>query len=132
MRTVEEEMSRRFQSLRDRTDLHQQSEEVQRVLSDLGRRLQQSSESLEHRIEENVKNVLGRFRVPLMEEIAQLNTRVEDLSRRVEQQIRRREAEQVDAGQQGAPAPEPRATSDSAQERTPDPELASEEDNSSR
>jgi hypothetical protein len=85
-----EEMERRFQQAKERTDLTKGSEELQRVLAELGQRLQQNSEALEGRLEESVKTVIKRVRTPLMDEVAALRARAEQLDARIEQQIKRR------------------------------------------
>lgn len=85
-----EEMERRFQQAKERTDLTKGSEELQRVLAELGQRLQQNSEVLEGRLEESVKTVIKRVRTPLMDEVAALRARAEQLGARIEHQIKRR------------------------------------------
>ena len=86
---VEEEMTRRFRQIKERADLQQSSDEVQRMLADLGRRLQDSSEAMEQKLEESVRTVYNRLRSPLADEVARLRSRAEQLSRRIESQLRR-------------------------------------------
>ena len=86
---VEEEVARRFRQLKERADLQQGSEEVQRVLADLGRRLQDSSEAMEQKLEESWKSVSSKLKGPLTDELARLKTKAEQLSHRIESQLRR-------------------------------------------
>ena len=81
---VEEEVTRRLRQLKERTpDLHQGSEEVQRVLADLRRRLQESGEAVEQKLE----SAYGKLRTPLFDEVARLKIKAEQLSRRIESQL---------------------------------------------
>jgi polyhydroxyalkanoate synthesis regulator phasin len=82
--SVEEEVNRRFRQLVDKTGLSQGSEELQRVVTDVGRRLQTSGEELERRLEESVKSAVARVRAPVTEELANLRSRAEKLGQRVE------------------------------------------------
>ena len=102
---VEEEVTRRFRYLKERADLPQSSEEVQRALADLGRRLQESSEAMEQKLEESARTVYNKLRTPLADEVARLRSRAEQLSRRIESQLRREG--QQEAGQDGDPEAEP-------------------------
>ena len=101
---VEEEVSRRFRQLRERADFQQGSEEVQRALADLGRRLQDSSEAMETRLEESVRSVYSKLRTPLADEVARLRTRAEQLSRRIESQLRREGGEKSEQPEDKPPA----------------------------
>lgn len=103
LHSVEDEVARRFNQLRQKADVPQSSEEVQRVLADLGRRLQDSSEAMEQKLEESVRTVYSRLRTPLADEVARLRTRAEQLSRRIESQLRRGEQAGGDAGQAAVP-----------------------------
>lgn len=107
---LEEEMSRRFRQVKERADLHQSSEDLQRIVTELGKRLQQNSEALERRIDESVRSVVTRVGAPLSEELAVLRSRAEQLSGRVEQLIRRKDkAESVgeqSSGEESSPPPE--------------------------
>jgi len=102
---VEEEVSRRFRQIRERADFQQGSEEVQRALADLGRRLQDSSEAMENRLEESVRSVYSKLRTPLADEVARLRTRAEQLSRRIESQLRREGGEKGEKGEQQGDEP---------------------------
>lgn len=86
---VEDEMGRRFKQLKERADLQHGSEEVQRALSEMGRRLQQNSEALEQKLEESVRTFVSRVKTPLLDEIARLKTKAEQLGRRIESQLGR-------------------------------------------
>ena len=87
---LEEEMGRRLRQLKERADVHQSAEEIQRIIAELGRRLQETSEALERRLEESVRSVCSRLRAPLADELARLKARVEQLQRRIESQLLRR------------------------------------------
>lgn len=90
LQIVEDEVGKRLRQAVDRADQHLSTDEVQRQLSELGKRLQQNTESLGQRIEENVRTVIGKVRGPLMDELAALKTQAESLSHRIESQLRRR------------------------------------------
>jgi polyhydroxyalkanoate synthesis regulator phasin len=90
LQTVEEEVARRFRQALEKADVQHGTEEAQRLLADFGRRLQQNSEAVGQRIEESVRSVYSRVKEPLFEEITHLKSRAEELSRRIESQVRRR------------------------------------------
>jgi polyhydroxyalkanoate synthesis regulator phasin len=77
------------------------TEDAQRLLTDLGRKLQQNSEAVGQRIEESVKAVYSKVRDPLAKELTTLRTRADQLSQRIESQLRRPKGGTEDA----APAP---------------------------
>lgn len=86
---LEKEMSRRFRHVRERADLHQAGEEFQRTVAELGKKMQQSSEAFEKKLEETVRNVMARVGGPMTEELATLRSRAEKVSGRVELLLRR-------------------------------------------
>lgn len=86
----EEEAARRLRQTRELVDPRQASDEIQRVLTDFGKRMQESSENLEQRMEDSVRLVVSRVKDPLVEELSLLKNRIEKLSVRIESQHRRR------------------------------------------
>lgn len=108
LQTVEDEVGRRFRQAVDRADQHLSTEEIQRQLSEFGKRLQQNTEALGQRIEENVRTVVGKVRGPLIDELASLKTQAEALSHRIESQLRRRGGkDQPPGGSSGSSGPAP-------------------------
>ena len=101
LQTVEDEVGRRLRQAVDRADQHFSSDEVQRQLSELGKRLQQNTELLGQRIEENVRTVIGKVRGPLLDELAALRSQAESLSHRIESQLRRRGKDEPPGGSGG-------------------------------
>jgi hypothetical protein len=108
LQTVEDEVSRRFKQAVDRADQRLNTEEVQRQLADFGKRLQQNSEALTQRIEENMRSVFAKVKEPLLDELATLKTQAtalksqaESLGQRIESQLRRKGK----AGKTDAPPP---------------------------
>lgn len=101
LRLVEAEAARRFRQLKEQTGLQQSSDEVQRVFADLNRRLQESSESMEKKLD----TVFARVKGPLTDELTRLRQKAEHLSRRIESQLRIRSEgqEQGQAGQASMP-----------------------------
>jgi chromosome segregation ATPase len=93
---VEEEVARRYRQLKEQTGFQQSSEEVQRVLADLGRRLQDSSDAMEKKLE-TVYSVYSRVKTPLADELANLKQKAEHLSRRIESQLRTKESPPAEA-----------------------------------
>jgi SMC interacting uncharacterized protein involved in chromosome segregation len=100
---IEEEVIRRFHRAREVMDPRQAKEEAQRALSDLARRMQESQEHMEQRVEETVSSVMSRFRGTLSSELSSLRARAEQLSQRIESQVRRRARSTEDAPRQGEP-----------------------------
>jgi hypothetical protein len=90
---VEEEVARRYRQLKEQTGFQQSSDEVQRVLADLGRRLQDSSDAMEKKLE----TVYSKVKTPLADELARLKQKAELLSRRIESQLRTEEAPSPEA-----------------------------------
>jgi len=84
---LEEELARRVQLVKDRADLTKGSEDLQRMMADLGRRLQGNSEVLEQRLQESVRGVIKKVRTPLVEELAALKERAEHVGKRIERQL---------------------------------------------
>lgn len=82
---IEEQVGRRFRQALD----HARAEDAQRMLSDLGKKLQQNSEAVGQRIEESVKTAYARVRDPLHEELTSLRARADELGRRIESQLHR-------------------------------------------
>lgn len=87
---VEDEVGRRFRVLIDRTGLAHGSEEVQRVMADLGQRFQQRSDELETKVQESVRVAISKIRDPLNEELVALKERAEKIANRVELQLKRK------------------------------------------
>jgi hypothetical protein len=94
---VEEQVSRRFHVLLDRSGLAQGSEEVQRVMTDLGQRFQQRSDEVEKKVQESVRVAISKVRDPLNEELATLKDRAEKIAHRVEAQLKRKESKEEDS-----------------------------------
>jgi ubiquinone biosynthesis protein UbiJ len=90
LQSLEEEVSRRYRQVADRPDLQQGSEELQRFVRDLGRRLQQNSEAMEQRLEESVRSMSARLPKPMLDEVARLRVRAEQLATRLESQLRKK------------------------------------------
>ena len=88
-RQLEESVSRRVKAAMERADLPQGKEEFQRQMGDLGRKLQQHSETVGQRLEENLRAALTRVRGPLNEEVSQLRRRAEELGQRLEAHLHR-------------------------------------------
>jgi DNA-binding transcriptional regulator YbjK len=84
---VEEEMGRRFRQLKERADLQQSTDEVQRILVEMRQRLQDSSEAFGQQLEERMRTVFSRVKSPLAEEVARLKAKAEQLGRRIESQL---------------------------------------------
>lgn len=103
---LEEEMARRFQQVRERADLPKGSEELQRMMADLGRRLQGNSELLEQRLQESVRGVIKKVRTPLVEELAVLKERAEQVGRRIERQLHLQKKAEDGAGEGTESQPE--------------------------
>ncbi|MBI3185071.1 MAG: phasin family protein [Myxococcales bacterium] len=80
--TAEEEASRVVGKLADVAGWSQ--DEVKRQAKELGERLASQRRDIERSVEEGVKRALQKLRVPRREEVAALNARVEQLSKRVE------------------------------------------------
>jgi acetyl-CoA carboxylase carboxyltransferase component len=91
---LEGEMAKRLQKVKELTDLHAGSEEVQRLLADVRQRMQQNSEVLEQRIHESVGTVISKVRTPLMDELATLKGRAEQIGTRIERQLHLRKKDQ--------------------------------------
>ncbi len=89
LQTVEEEVGRRVRQAMERADLPQSGEDVQRVLADFGRKLQQNKEAVSQRLEESMRVVQARLREPLLEEIQLLRSKAEELGQRIENRLRR-------------------------------------------
>lgn len=87
---VQDEVGRRVRQAVDKAELRQGTEEAQRLLADLGKRLQQNSEAAGQRIEESVRSVYGRIRAPLLDEIGRLRSRAEELGQRIDMRVRRK------------------------------------------
>jgi hypothetical protein len=94
---LEEEMAKRLQKVKELTDLHAGSEEVQRLLADVRQRMQQNSEVLEQRIHESVGSAISKVRTPLMDELATLKGRAEQIGTRIERQLHLRKKDQAKA-----------------------------------
>jgi hypothetical protein len=94
---LEEEMAKRLQKVKELTDLHAGSEEVQRLLADVRQRMQQNSEVLEQRIHESVGSAISKVRTPLMDELATLKGRAEQIGTRIERQLHLRKKDQAQA-----------------------------------
>jgi len=84
---VEEEMGRRFRQLKERADLQQSTDEIQRILVEMRQRLQDSSETFGQQLEERMRTVFSRVKSPLAEEVARLKAKAEQLGRRIESQL---------------------------------------------
>ena len=108
---LEEEMAKRLQKVKQLTDLHAGSEEVQRLLADVRQRMQQNSEVLEQRIQESVGTAIKKVRTPLMDELSTLKGRAEQISARIERQLHLRKKDQGPTDEAEAEA-EATATSD--------------------
>jgi polyhydroxyalkanoate synthesis regulator phasin len=91
---IEEQVGKRFRQALD----HTHAEDAQRMLGDLGKKLQQNSEAVGQRIEESVKSVYERVRDPLLQELSSLRTRADELGRRIESQVHRKSGEKPEAG----------------------------------
>lgn len=94
---IEEEMGRRFRQTLEQADLSRQSEEVQRMLTDFGRQLQQSGDVLEKHVQEKMQVVITRVKDPLFAELAHLRTQAEQLSQRIESQLKRDKTAKADS-----------------------------------
>jgi polyhydroxyalkanoate synthesis regulator phasin len=79
---AEDEATKLIARVQEAAGLNQ--EEVRRQAREFSERLAGQRKELEGRVETTVKQSLGRLRVPRREEIAQLKTRVEALTKRVE------------------------------------------------
>ncbi len=90
-------MGRRFRQTLEQTDLSHQSEEVQRMLTDFGRQLRQSGDLLEKQVQEKMQTVLSKVREPLVSELAFLKSQVEQLSQRIETQLKRNKSKKADS-----------------------------------
>lgn len=88
--SIEDEVARRLQRAREVMDPRQAKDEAQRAVSDITRRMQESQARFERRVEEGVNSVVARIKGPLVAELANLRSRAEQLSQRIESQIRRR------------------------------------------
>jgi len=94
---IEEDIGRRFRQTFQQADLIHQSEEVQRILTDLGRQLQQSGDVLEKHVQEKLQTVFARVREPLFAELAFLKNQAEQLGQRIESQLKGDKGTKVDA-----------------------------------
>jgi len=64
------------------------------------------TEAVGQRIEESVKSVYARVRDPLVEELGSLRARADELGRRIESQLHRKNASaEGEAPEEGAPKP---------------------------
>jgi hypothetical protein len=113
LQTVEEEVSRRFKQAVDKADQRLNTDEVQRQLTDFGKRLQQNSEALTQRIEENMRSVFAKVKEPLLDELATLKTQstalksqAELIGQRIESLLRRKgKAQKADAASPAGGSP---------------------------
>jgi hypothetical protein len=99
--SIGDEVTRRLQRAREVMDPRQARDEAQRAVSDFARRMQESHDQLEQRVEETINTVVTRIKGPLAAELANLRSRAERLSRRVESQVRRRSSSSEDAPPRG-------------------------------
>ncbi len=83
---IEEQVGRRFRQALE----HARADEAQRMLGDLGKKLQQNSEAVGQRIEESVKSAYARVGAPLVEELGSPKARADELGRRIESQLHRK------------------------------------------
>lgn len=102
---IEQEMGRRLSRIRQRADLHQAGEEIQRGISEMGKHLQDSSEAIEQRVEESIRTVLDKVRSPLVEEINGLRSQAEQLSQRIERLLGRQGSSKTKGGKTSSDAP---------------------------
>lgn len=98
--SVEEQVVRRFKQARKKVEPPHTAEEIQALLADFGRRLHESSQSVEKRVEHNVRTAADKVRGPLMDELASLRARAEKLSHRIESQLRDRKPPEDGDGDQ--------------------------------
>ncbi len=84
---IEQEATSKIRWAMEHLDPAQATEEIQRTLADLGKRMQDSGEQLEQRVHDHVRTLVSRVKEPLMEELASLRHRVEALSTRIESQV---------------------------------------------
>ena len=94
--TMEEEVKKRFRKARKHVTPQQASEDVQSLLADLGKRLHDSSQQVEQKVEESMNSLTSMVKRPLKDELASLRERAEKLGNRIESQIRRRSPDDED------------------------------------
>jgi hypothetical protein len=93
--SMEDEIKKRFRKARKHATPQQASEDAQTVLADLRKRLQDSSQQVEQKVEERMRSMTSLVKRPL-EELSSLKDRAEELGTRIESQIRRRSPEKAD------------------------------------
>lgn len=87
---MEDEIKRRLHKARKLASPQQATEDVQALLTDLGKRLHNSSQQVEKKLEDSMHTMSSVVKRPLMEDLASLKERAEKLGNRIESQIRRR------------------------------------------
>jgi hypothetical protein len=107
LQSVEEEVGRWCRQVKERAELQHGSEEIQRLMAELVKRLQQNSEAMEQGLQESLRGFVAKVKTPLFEELIVLRTQAEQLSSRVETLLRRR------SGEQESSAPSDRSDPDS-------------------
>ncbi len=93
--SMEDEIKKRFRKARKHATPQQASEDVQVMLADLRKRLQDSSQQVEQKVEERMRSMTTLVKRPL-EELGSLRERAEKLGTRIESQFRRRSTEDAD------------------------------------
>lgn len=93
--SMEDEILKRFRKARKHVTPQQANKDVQAMLADLRKRLQDSSQQVEQKVEESVRSMSSLVKRPL-EELGSLRERAEKLGARIESQVRRRSPDRAD------------------------------------
>lgn len=92
---IEQEVQRRYKTVRQLVDPLHARAEIQETIQDMGRRIQATGEDLEREVEEKVRTVVSKIKDPLVEELETLRDQAERLGSRIDSHVRRLKREEV-------------------------------------